>query len=138
MDAKSDAGKPKNVSRLPVNLPQNMPFFASMGSKFCPNTAVKYAHPVKEMKSTMKKTIAWILACAMLATTTTAFAENAAPPAKPSGSEEPPAMPSGERPPEMPDGQKPGNPPEGGGMMGGPNGGQSSQPESYEIGRAHV
>lgn len=122
----------KNVPRLSVNLPQNMPFFASMGSKFCQNAAVKYAHPVKEMKSTMKKTIAWVLACAMLMTTTMAFAENAAPPAKPSGSEEPPAMPSGEQPPEMPGGQKPGNPPEGGGMMGGPGGGQSSQPESYD------
>ena len=80
----------------------------------------------------MKKTIAWVLACAMLMTTTMAFAENAAPPAKPSGSEEPPAMPNGEQPPEMPDGQKPGNLPEGGGMMGGPGGGQSSQPESYD------
>ena len=132
MDAKSDTSQPKNVSRLSVNLPQNMPFFASIGSKFCQNAAVKYAHPVKEMKSTMKKTIAWVLACAMLMTTTMAFAENAAPLAKPGGSEEPPAMPNGEQPPEMPDGQKPGNPSEEGGMMGGPGGGQSSQPESYD------
>ena len=59
----------------------------------------------------MKKTIAWILALAMLSTSAMALAENT-----------PPQMPQGEngQPPEMPNGQKPGNPPDGG--MGGPGG----------------
>lgn len=70
----------------------------------------------------MKKTIAWILALAMLATSAMALAENTTPPAMPSGNGQPP---------EMPNGQQPGNPPEGG-MMGGLGGGQSSQPESYD------
>lgn len=70
----------------------------------------------------MKKTIAWILALAMLATSAMALAENTTPPAMPSGNGQPP---------EMPNGQQPGNPPEGG-MMGGPGGGQSGQPESYD------
>ena len=52
----------------------------------------------------MKKTIAWILALAMLSTSAMALAENT-----------PPQMPQGEngQPPEMPNGQKPGNPPDG-------------------------
>ena len=68
----------------------------------------------------MKKTIAWILALAMLSTSAMALAENT-----------PPQMPQGEngQPPEMPNGQKPGNPPDGG--MGGP-GGQSGKPDSYD------
>ena len=70
----------------------------------------------------MKKTIAWILALAMLATSAMALAENTTPPAMPSGNGQPP---------EMPNGQQPGNPPEGG-MMGGLGGGQSGQPESYD------
>lgn len=70
----------------------------------------------------MKKTIAWILALAMLATSAMALAENTTSPAMPSGNGQPP---------EMPNGQQPGNPPEGG-MMGGLGGGQSSLPESYD------
>ena len=59
----------------------------------------------------MNKTIAWILALAMLSTSAMALAENT-----------PPQMPQGEngQPPEMPNGQKPGNPPDDG--MGGPGG----------------
>jgi len=68
----------------------------------------------------MKKTIAWILALAMLSTSAMALAENT-----------PPQMPQGKngQPPEMPNGQKPGNPPDSG--MGGP-GGQSGKPDSYD------
>ena len=75
---------------------------------------------MKEMNPAMKKTIAWILALAMLSTSAMALAENT-----------PPQMPQGEngQPPEMPNGQKPGNPPDGG--MGGP-GGQSGKPDSYD------
>ena len=75
---------------------------------------------MKEMNPVMKKTIAWILALAMLSTSAMALAENT-----------PPQMPQGEngQPPEMPNGQKPGNPPDGG--MGGP-GGQSGKPDSYD------
>lgn len=75
---------------------------------------------MKEMNPAMKKTIAWILALAMLSTSAMALAENT-----------PPQMPRGEngQPPEMPNGQKPGNPPDGG--MGGP-GGQSGKPDSYD------
>lgn len=78
---------------------------------------------MKEMNPAMKKTIAWILALAMLSASAMALAENTLP-----------QMPSSEnrQPPEMPDGQKPGNPPDGG--MGGPGGpgGQSGKPESYD------
>ena len=75
---------------------------------------------MKEMNPAMKKTIAWILALAMLSTSAMALAENT-----------PPQMPQGEngQPPEMPNGQKPGNPPDSG--MGGP-GGQSGKPDSYD------
>lgn len=53
---------------------------------------------MKEMNPAMKKTIAWILALAMLSTSAMALAENT-----------PPQMPQGEneQPPEMPNGQKP-------------------------------
>ena len=88
----------------------------------------------------MKKTIAWILALAMLSVSTMALAENnpppqmaqgenGQPPEKPDGDNgQPPEKPDGEngQPPEMPDGQKPGNPPDGG--MGGAGG----KPESYD------
>ena len=99
----------------------------------------------------MKKTIAWILALAMLSASTMALAENnpppqmaqgengqppekpdgddSQPPEKPDGDDsQPPEKPDGEngQPPEMPDGQKPGNPPDGG--MGGAGG----RPESYD------
>lgn len=75
---------------------------------------------MKEMNPAMNKTIAWILALAMLSTSAMALAENT-----------PPQMPQGEngQPPEMPNGQKPGNPPDSG--MGGP-GGQSGKPDSYD------
>lgn len=75
---------------------------------------------MKEMNPAMNKTIAWILALAMLSTSAMALAENT-----------PPQMPQGEngQPPEMPNGQKPGNPPDSG--TGGP-GGQSGKPDSYD------
>ena len=80
-------------------------------------------------ESTMKKTIAWILALTMLSTGAMALAENTPPQMPSSENGQPPEMPSGEngQPPEMPNGQTPGNP----GGMGGPGGG-SSKPESYD------
>ena len=86
---------------------------------------------MKEMNPAMKKTIAWILALAMLSTSAMALAENTPPEMPQSTDGQPPEKPNGDngQPPEMPDGQKPGNPPDGG--MGGP-GGQSSKPESYD------
>ena len=80
-------------------------------------------------ESTMKKTIAWILALTMLSTSAMALAENTPPQMPSSENGQPPEMPSGEngQPPEMPNGQTPGNP----GGMGGPGGG-SSKPESYD------
>ncbi len=92
----------------------------------------------------LKKIISLLLALAMLALCAPALAEDAAPPAPPSGDMAPP---DGDFPGEPPEGGMPGEPPEGGmtppdgdfpgeppegGMpgMGGPGGG--SQPDSYD------